>query len=208
MVTSPMRLEAKGISCVRNGRQLFAGLDFSLNPSELVELRGPNGAGKSSLLRLLAGLVPKESGSIIIDGESEDDVSLPQMLHLIAHQDAMKPALSVAENLEFWCAMLGGTSITPALEAFQLSSLRNDPVQLLSAGQRRRLTLSRLFLAHRALWLLDEPATALDMASQDVLVGHMKKHLGDGGSILAAVHGELGLKPTRSLTIGPARVAA
>lgn len=196
-----MKLVVENLACERNGRELFNGLSFTVAEGEIIELRGANGAGKSSLLRLLAGLVPASAGVAGIEGATEDEAPLPARLHLIAHQDAMKPALTVSENLGFWCAMLGGTSIDAALAAFQLEGLRNDPVQLLSAGQRRRLTLSRLFLAPRDLWLLDEPSTALDIASQDVLVGHMKRHLAEGGSIIAATHGELGLEATRTITI-------
>lgn len=199
-----MNLVANALACERNGRVVFSGLDFSLSRGEMVELRGPNGAGKSSLLRLLAGLVPRAGGNLQVSlaGAPVDEAGLPRHLHLIAHQDAMKPALTVAENLEFWAGLLGGRDIAPALDAFSLAPLRDDPVQLLSAGQRRRLALSRLFLAPRPLWLLDEPATALDAPSQATLVAHMQRHLAGGGLVMAATHGDLGLAATRRLTIG------
>ncbi len=153
-----MTLIGQNLTCERNGRVVFSDLSFSLRPGSCVELRGANGAGKSSLLRMLAGLVPVASGAVTFRDEPE----FAQSLHFIAHQDAMKTTLSVSENLEFWCKVLGGKNIERALSVFKLEGLKDDPVQFLSAGQRRRLTLSRLFLVERPLWLLDEPMTALD----------------------------------------------
>jgi heme exporter protein A len=114
----------------------------------------------------------------------------------------MKPSLTVAENLQFWCDVMGGPSIDAALQAFDLGALQNEPAQLLSAGQRRRLTLSRLFLAARPLWLLDEPMTALDAATQEILRGHIVAHLGAGGVVVAATHGDLGLSPHHLISLG------
>lgn len=100
----------------------------------------------------------------------------------------MKSALTVSENLEFWSAMLDGGSIASALSAFALEPLRHEQAAILSAGQRRRLALSRLFLARRPLWLLDEPATALDSDTVKVLDGHLADHLAAGGTIVLASH--------------------
>lgn len=193
---------ARSLACERNGRLLFSKLDFDVKSGDFVELRGPNGAGKSSLLRLLAGLLPQSVGTIEMDGTPIEDEPLSTHLHFIAHDSAMKAAMSVAENLQFWCEVLGGTDITSALSAFSLVPLRDDPVQLLSAGQRRRLALSRLFVAKRPLWLLDEPATALDQNSIATLHAHMKMHIAEGGMILAAVHGDTGLKPSQTIDLG------
>jgi heme exporter protein A len=168
-----------------------------VKPGQCVELRGANGAGKSSLLRLIAGLVPKAAGTLQFEGH--DDFAT--RLHTIAHQDAMKPAMTVSENLRFWAGLLGGTTIAHALAAFKLEALADETVQLLSAGQRRRLALSRLFLAQRPLWLLDEPMTALDAATQEQLRAHMKAHLKDGGLIVVATHGDLGFTPDQTLTL-------
>jgi heme exporter protein A len=191
-------LTATTLACERNGRIVFSNLSFTIAPGECAELRGANGAGKSSLLRLIAGLVPASAGTLTFN--TETDIS--QHLHFIAHQDAMKSALTVAENLQFWCAMLGGNRISEALAAFDLEALKDDPVQLLSAGQRRRLSLARLFLKHRLLWLLDEPMTALDATTQDLLRGHIRKHLDRGGMVLAATHGDLGVTPDQVISLG------
>jgi heme exporter protein A len=193
-------LAASNLACERNGRTVFSNLSFTINPGECVELRGANGSGKSSLLRLIAGLVPASGGSLALENQTD----IPQALHFIAHQDAMKSALTVAENLRFWCDVLGGEDITPALSAFKLESLKEDPAQLLSAGQRRRLALSRLFLKSRPLWLLDEPMTALDAATQDMLRAHIRRHLRDGGMLLAATHGDLGVTSDQTIMLGDA----
>jgi heme exporter protein A len=195
-----MRLIANALSCERNGRVVFSDLTFQVKPGQCVELRGANGAGKSSLLRMIAGLIPNAAGDLQFEGP--DDTAT--QLHFVAHQDAMKTALTVAENLSFWAGVLGGGPINAALAAFRLEALRNDPVQLLSAGQRRRLALSRLFLVARPLWLLDEPMTALDAVSQDELRGHLKTHLASGGMAMVATHGDLGLVPDHIITLGAA----
>jgi heme exporter protein A len=197
-----MQLEARSLACERNGRLLFSKLGFTVRAGDYVELRGPNGAGKSSLLRLLAGLLPQSAGEIQIDGKAVSDEPLATQLHFIAHDSAMKAAMTVSENLQFWCDVLGGSDITRALEAFSLEPLRDDPVQLLSAGQRRRLALSRLFVATRSMWLLDEPATALDQNSTTILHRHMQQHIKEGGIIIAAVHGDTGLTPNQTIDLG------
>jgi heme exporter protein A len=193
-------LHATNLACERNGRIVFSNLSFTIAPGQCAELRGANGAGKSSLLRLIAGLVPAAAGNLSLDNQPD----IPQHLHFIAHQDAMKASMSVEENLRFWCEVLGGGVIAEALAAFNLAALKNDPVQLLSAGQRRRLTLSRLFLSKRPLWLLDEPMTALDVTTQDMLRQHIRHHLKDNGMVLAATHGDLGVTPDQTITLGHA----
>lgn len=192
-----MSLSAKSLACERNGRQLFSKLSFTLKSGELAELRGPNGAGKSSLLRLIAGLLPLQAGTLELQG----DANMSHHLHYIAHNEAMKSAMSVQQNLQFWCDVLGGTSIAKSLQAFDLETLRHDPVQLLSAGQKRRLCLSRLFVAERPLWLLDEPNTALDDTSQNLLIVRMQQHLAGGGLIMAATHGDLGVTSTHRIDL-------
>lgn len=193
-----MTLHASNLACERNGRIVFSNLTFNIAQGQCAELRGANGAGKSSLLRLIAGLVPAAAGTLTFNNEKE----VAQHLHFIAHQDAMKSSMTVEENLRFWCAVLGGKDIASALAAFSLAALKSDPVQLLSAGQRRRLTLSRLFLSKRPLWLLDEPMTALDVTTQEVLREHIRAHRNNGGMVLAATHGDLGVTPDQTIVLG------
>ena len=181
-----MTLKASALACDRNGRVVFSGLSFEVPEGHCAQLRGPNGSGKSSLLRLIAGLLLPSHGEVSFAGHQ--GAAIAQQVHFIAHQDAMKSALTVSENLEFWSAMLDGGSIASALSAFALEPLRHEQAAILSAGQRRRLALSRLFLARRPLWLLDEPATALDSDTVKVLDGHLADHLAAGGTIVLASH--------------------
>ncbi|MBL8906935.1 MAG: heme ABC exporter ATP-binding protein CcmA [Rhizobiales bacterium] len=193
-----MELRVDEIACERGGRLLFSGLSFGLGPGELLALTGPNGAGKTSLLRLIAGLAEPQSGTIELEGRHQD-LTVGQHSHLIAHREAIKLGLTVRENLEFWSDYLGGGDIGAALVSFDLGSLADYPAQLLSAGQRRRLALSRLCLVKRVMWLLDEPTTGLDARSQDRLASAIGAHLAEGGLAIAATHGAIGLEPHRKL---------
>lgn len=194
-----MKLVANALACERNGRVVFSGLSFAVAAGQYAELRGPNGSGKSSLLRLLAGLVPAAAGAVA--AEPADGKTLPQFCHYVGHHDALKNAMTVRENIAFWSCMLGGKGDGDCLAAFKMQRLANDPVQLLSAGQRRRLSLSRLLAAPRPIWLLDEPMTALDVESQKTLAGIVDRHLAEGGIALAAIHGEGLRKPDHVITL-------
>ena len=200
-----MQLKGSDLACRRGRREVFAGIGFSLSGGEALLVTGHNGAGKSSLLRMIAGLVRLAAGRLQLDG-GDTDASIGEQAHYIGHQDAVKPALSVRENLEFWARYFGasGESIDPALEAVDLSPLAGLPAAYLSAGQRRRLSIARLIAVKRAIWLLDEPTSALDAPSQARLAELMCGHLSSGGMIVAAAHGPIGLERARELTLGPA----
>jgi heme exporter protein A len=195
-----MKLTADNLTCERGGRIVFAGIGFSLGEGQLMQLTGPNGAGKSSLLRLIAGLNEATAGTLVLaDGDS--DLTIGQQAHYIAHQEAVKTALTVEENLAFWRDFLGGGSLETALEAFALSRFASFQAGLLSAGQKRRLALARLALITRRLWLLDEPTVGLDTASLARLVAVMSAHLDRGGMIIAATHVPLGRDPDLRLDL-------
>ena len=198
-----MRLVASDLTCVRGGREVFARLEFSLSAGEALVVTGRNGAGKSSLLRMLAGLVRIAAGRLALEG-GDAELSIPEQAHYLGHQDALKPSLSVQENLHFWARFLGDGAIAEALAAVGLDSLAELPAGYLSAGQRRRLSLARLLAVKRPIWLLDEPTSALDAASQARLADLMRRHLAGGGLIVAATHGPLGLEPARELRLGEA----
>lgn len=199
-----MRLSGRGLRCVRGGREVFAGLDFDAEGGEALAVVGPNGAGKTSLLRLIAGLLAMEGGSVELSG-GDAELTLPEQAHYLGHRDAMKPALTVTENLIFWAEFFGGTPGDPAeaIAAVGLSHAAELPAGFLSAGQRRRLSIARLLAVQRPIWLLDEPTSALDLASQRVFAGLMTAHLGRGGLIIAATHAPLGIE-ARELRIGGA----
>jgi len=197
-----MRLSGRQIDCIRGGRRVFAGLDFQAISGEVVALVGPNGAGKTSLLRLLAGLVVPAGGSVELEG-GEAELTLPEQAHYLGHRDALKPALSVHENLSFWRDFLGGKTgdAGQCLAAVGLGHATHLPAAYLSAGQRRRLSIARLLVVRRPVWLLDEPTSALDTAGQELFVGVMREHLTGGGIIIAATHTPLGLE-ARELRMG------
>jgi heme exporter protein A len=197
-----MRLLGRGVRCVRGGREVFSGLDFEASAGEALAVTGPNGSGKTSLLRLIAGLLTISGGSIDLAG-GEAELTLPEQAHYLGHRDALKPALSVLENLAFWRDFLGGEAFDAAesLAAVGLGHAGHLPAAYLSAGQRRRLSLARLLAVRRPIWLLDEPANALDTAGQGLFVDLMTGHLARGGLIIAATHAPLGL-PARELRIG------
>ena len=197
-----MRLSGRGVRCVRGGREVFSGLDFEASSGEALAVTGPNGSGKTSLLRLIAGLLTIAEGSIGLEG-GETELTLPEQAHYLGHRDALKSALSVMENLSFWRDFLGGEAFDTraSLAAVGLDHAAHLPAAYLSAGQRRRLSIARLLVVRRPVWLLDEPANALDTAGQSMFAALMGDHLARGGLIIAATHAPLGIA-ARELRIG------
>ncbi len=199
-----MRLAADNLACSRGGRPVFTGLSFSLSGGEAMIVTGRNGAGKSSLLRMIAGLVHIAAGRIELTG-GDAEATVAEQAHYLGHHDALKPSLSVGENLHFWTDYLGGAreTVEPALEAVGLAPLTGLPAAYLSAGQRRRLSIARLVAVKRPVWLLDEPTSALDAPSQARLAELMRGHLASGGIVVAATHGPIGLDAPRELRLRP-----
>jgi heme exporter protein A len=181
------------LSCVRQQKRLFTAISFQLYPAEVLLVEGPNGSGKSSLLRLLSGLKTPDEGSIFWDGKPIQ--ALPSEyghhLHYVGHTNGIKLGLTVIENLKLTYHL----SLTPSppdyasiLDRLQLNADKNTLVKFLSAGQKRRLALAKLFLFPKPLWLLDEPLTALDVNIQTLFLSHLNRHLQMGGMAVISSH--------------------
>jgi heme exporter protein A len=178
---------------------LFSDLVFTLQPGEMLLLAGPNGSGKSSLLRAMAGLLPLEAGELRWDDQPVTD-GLSACLAYLGHADACKPTLSVQENLAFHADLGGDPALTSeALERVGLAKLTGRPGRQLSSGQRRRLSLARITVAKKPLWLLDEPTVGLDQDGRAVVAAMLKAHLAAGGLAVAATHQDLGVDAAHSL---------
>jgi heme exporter protein A len=193
------RLTVTDLACARGGVPVLSGLSFALGPGEALILRGPNGSGKTTLLRTLAGLQPPLAGRI----EAE-----PESLAYAAHADGLKPTLTVAENLDFWAAVYGGrASPESAMAAFEITGLAGRWAHDLSAGQKRRLSLARLLVTGRAIWLLDEPTVSLDTAAVALFAAAVRAHLAGGGAAVIATHIGLGLEGSATLDVSAHRAA-
>ena len=190
-VYSPLTLRASGLSCGRSGLILNENLDFSLTSGECLLLRGPNGTGKTTLLLTLAGIVAPLAGRFASEGPGDE---MP-LLHYCGHRNAIKPRLSVLENLGFWAQLNGPTGLQPeaALAEVGLARLAGLDAGYLSAGQARRLALARLLVSLRPLWLLDEPTASLDEAGHGLVTRLLDAHLAKGGLAIAATHDPISL---------------
>ncbi len=202
-----MKLLADNVTCVRGSRAVLTAVNFIVNGGEALLLRGANGSGKTTLLRTLAGFITPEGGQIRL-ADAPRDRELSELCHYVGHLNGIKSGFTVGENLVFLRAFLGNEDaavIEKALLAFDLAQLRHVPAGLLSAGQKRRLGLARLLVAHRPLWLLDEPSVSLDVASQALLAEQVRAHIDGGGIIVAASHVSLGIDFSATLVLSGGR---
>lgn len=209
-----MRLTAENLAGERGGEMVFSGVGFVLEAGQALVVTGPNGSGKSTLLRVVAGLLPVAEGSVRFDG-GEDFPTVASACHYLGHQNAMKPALTVTENLSFWRDFLGGSdasgqlakpislSVAEALDTVGLDEIGHLPFGYLSTGQKRRASIARLLVSFRPIWLLDEPTAGLDRASEMRFSDLMQEHCAGGGIIVAATHLPLGIEAAQMLDMGP-----
>jgi heme exporter protein A len=200
-VYSPITLDVAGLSYGRGGLPLGTDLHFAVSSGQCLLLRGPNGTGKTTLLLTLAGIVAPLAGTFTLGGG--DPEAGPQ-LHYCGHRNAIKPRLSVLENLRFWGALNGPTGIDAeaALDQVGLGDLEELDAGYLSAGQGRRLALARLLVSARPLWLLDEPTAALDVEGHGLVTRLIADHLDLGGLVIAATHDPITLPaPARLETL-------
>lgn len=196
-----MRLIAENLSGERGGQTVFSGIGFSLGEGDALTVTGPNGSGKSTLLRIVAGLLPPAAGTVRMEGGGEAFPTAAAAAHYLGHLNAMKPTLTVAENLAFWRDFSGETdlSVDEALETVALGGIGHLPFGYLSTGQKRRASIARLLVSRRPLWLLDEPTAGLDAGSERQFARLMEKHRAGGGMILAATHLPLGIEGAAEL---------
>ena len=202
--TLALIVRATGLVVLRGDRLVLDGIDLALAPGAALLLTGRNGAGKSTLLRTLAGLCPLAAGTVTWDGVDVRDEPSRHALRIayLGHQDALKPGLTLAENLRLAAVRLGGGDLPAALAAHGLEGLAGLPVRLLSAGQRRRAALARVLLTGAPLWLLDEPSLGLDAAAQGRLGAVLAAHRAAGGMVVASTHVGLPLPDAARLALG------
>ena len=188
-------LDVRNLGFSRGKNILFEALNFSLTSSSAMRVTGSNGSGKTTLLRLLSGLSRPDQGMVCWRGESvtKNHSEFVKSVNFVGHDDGLKKQLTAAENLRFTLPLLGvspsSKEIDLVLDAAGLETVKNRPVMHLSAGQKRRVALSRLdFMSHRALWILDEPFTSLDVAAISSLAEKLNKHIKSGGLVIFTTH--------------------
>ncbi len=208
--TPGLRLVVEDLSQRYGDHVLFSGLQFVVASGTAMVVTGDNGSGKSTLLRTIAGLMPPARGQARLEGVAEDS-PLSEHCHLVGPLNAIKPELTVRENLSAWRDVLGASdaeSIDDALERFGLERFADMRAEVLSTGWRRRLALTRVLVAERPLWLLDEPTAALDLTSSRMVADMIRDHLSAGGLAVIATHLDLGIDGVQQFELKPMTAAS
>ncbi|MFU8798196.1 MAG: cytochrome c biogenesis heme-transporting ATPase CcmA [Gammaproteobacteria bacterium] len=185
-----MMLKVFDLTAERNERSLFSGLNFTLNPGEVLQVTGSNGAGKTTLLRMISGLLPLSSGKVAYEGNG---------LLYIGHALSLKGRLTPYENLQFSIKLAGclsklSLSVEEALRAVGLEGFETVETHTLSMGQQRRVNLARLLLIPANLWILDEPLAALDKQGIQLVESLILAHIAQAGMIVLTSHQLLSLE--------------
>ena len=199
--TEPPLLAVRGLSFSRNEARVFGPLDFDVAAGEALLVQGDNGAGKTTLLRVLAGLLAVEAGSISIHGKLTSPASRASTLAYLGHLPALKADLTALENLDFLCGLHGRRGSQPpegAMAVVGLGGYEDTLARQLSAGQKKRLSLARLWLSPAPLWLLDEPYANLDLGGIELVNRMVQAHLQEGGAALVTTHGAYAAPPVRT----------
>ena len=191
--------EIKNISCIRGNKLLFKNLNFKINNKELLVIKGANGSGKTTLLKILSGLLKPISGSIIINKKNINILKDEYFKYFeyIGHENAIKTALTVRENLNFYLKIkrnLTTKNFEKAIKIFNLKDLLDIKVENLSSGEKRRVALSRLILSNSKIWFLDEPTNGLDKINTVIFFKILKQHLQLNGLAIVASHDDIKIK--------------
>jgi heme exporter protein A len=197
----PPLLSASGLRFARNDEPVFGPLDFAVHAGEALLVRGDNGVGKTTLLRVLAGLLRADAGRIEIDGPATDVPSRARAIAYLGHLPALKADLTAQENLNFLCGLHGrrrAQSETNAMGIVGLGGYEDHLARQLSAGQKKRLSLARMWLSPAPLWLLDEPYANLDLEGIELVNRMVQAHLREGGAALVTTHGAYAAPPVRT----------
>lgn len=212
-----MKFEATDIGVDRGARRVVEGVSFCLSNGEAMIVTGENGSGKSTLLRALSGLLPLAKGSLhfdlLVEG-SDDPLIIREQIHYLGHQNAMKASLTVRENLSFWQGFTTsgdksggydsvGLSVEEALDFVELPQTIDLPFGYLSTGMRRRVSIAKLLINEKPIWIVDEPTAGLDAKSSEMFSGLTQDHCENGGILIAATHLPLGVSGAKTLEIIP-----
>jgi len=197
---TPALLVVRGLAFSRNEEAVFAGLDFHVNRGEALLVQGGNGVGKTTLLRVLTGLLHADAGDIWLDGDVADALHRARMLAYLGHLPAFKADLGAVQNLHFLCDLHGARDVPleQAMALVGLAGYEETLARQLSAGQKKRLSLARIWLSPATLWLLDEPYANLDLDGIELVNRMVRAHLDAGGAALVTTHGAYAAPPVRT----------
>ena len=198
---APPLLSAHGLRFTRNDVPVFGPVNFVVAAGEALLVQGDNGAGKTTLLKVLAGLLRAEGGEVRLQGKPEDAALRARVVGYLGHLPAQKADLSALENLRFLCGLHGsrpGLSLEDAMAIVGLAGYEDALARHMSAGQRKRLSLARLWLSPAPLWLMDEPYANLDLEGIELVNRMVQAHLREGGGAMVTTHGAYAAPPVRT----------